>query len=233
MLRIGICDDLTASRMALRSALERLSSGCTFYEFSSGEGLLRWLEHHPNAIDVLFLDIEMHGLSGMETAHAIRQQDQQLLIVFLTGYADYVFDGYAVRAFDYLLKPLQPERLAALLSRIARELTARAPAFFTVRNTEGLFRIPKTEILYFYSERRLVYLVTANAQYPFYDKLDRVTAEAGDDFLRIHQRYLVRLSAIDRVAENTVFIGSARLPVSRANWAAVLSACARGLLEEM
>ena len=68
MLRIGICDDAIESRFALHSALERLSSGCICYEFSSGEGVLSWLQKHPDTLNLLFLDIEMNGISGMETA---------------------------------------------------------------------------------------------------------------------------------------------------------------------
>lgn len=75
MLRIGICDDAIESRFALHSALERLSSGCICYEFSSGEGVLSWLQKHPDTLNLLFLDIEMNGISGMETARQIRAPD--------------------------------------------------------------------------------------------------------------------------------------------------------------
>lgn len=232
MLRIGICDDAAAARLALRSALERLLPGCLPYEFSSGDGLLSWLDKHPNTMDLVFLDIEMDGTSGMDTARTIRARDSRLLIVFVTGYPDYVFDGYTVRALDYLLKPIQIDKLACVLARAQEQLADDAPEIFTLRNTGGIFRVPKREILYFYSDRRLVHLITAHADYTFYDKLDHTAQLAGPDFVRIHQRYLVRIDAIDRIDANQVLIGSTRLPVSRANRAAVLEACARGLLEE-
>lgn len=232
MLRIGICDDSAAARLSLRSALGRLVPGCLPYEFSSGEGLLSWLEKHPNAMDLLFLDIEMDGASGMDTAHTIRSRDSRLLIVFVTGYPDYVFDGYTVRALDYLLKPIRTDKLASVLARAREQLTDDAPELFTLRNTDGIFRVPKREILYFYSDRRLVHLVTAQADYTFYDKLDHTAQLAGPDFVRTHQRYLVRIDAIDRIDANQVLIGTTRLPISRANRTAVMEACARGLLED-
>src|SRR5699024_8928811 len=140
------------------------------------EGLLSWLTKHPNTIDLLFLDIEMGQMSGMDVARAIRAQNQRLHIVFLTGYADYVFDGYAVRALDYLLKPLSMDKLSSVLERAAHELENDAPETFSVHNTDGLFRVPKRDILYCYSDRRQVHLITRTAEYTFYDKLDQVEA---------------------------------------------------------
>ncbi len=228
MLRIGICDDAIESRFALRSALERLSSGCICYEFSSGEGVLSWLQKHPDTLNLLFLDIEMNGISGMETARQIRALQIHIPIVFLTGYADYVFDGYSVGAFDYLMKPLKTDKLAQVLTRVQEQqeqITA-----FVVQNHEGIYRIPFPDIRYFFSDRRLIHLITVHTEYTFYDKLNRVEECLPDEFIRIHQRYLVRIGAIDRIENQAVFLGSIRLPISRANRQSVLESCARGLL---
>ena len=100
MLRIGICDDVYDARLVLRSALERVLEKRRvqgqFWEFSSGEGLLRWLEGHAGELDIVFLDMEMGELDGMETARRLRAADGGLQLVFVTGYADHVFDGYSV-----------------------------------------------------------------------------------------------------------------------------------------
>ena len=89
MLRIGICDDSADARIALRAALERAldrrKGEGTFFEFSSGEGLLRWMEKHAGELDLVFLDIEMGELDGMETARRLRLADEGLQLVFVTG----------------------------------------------------------------------------------------------------------------------------------------------------
>ena len=76
MLRIGICDDVYDARLVLRSALERAlehrRSAGAFFEFSSGEGLLKWLEHHAGELDLVFLDMEMGELDGLETARRLQ-----------------------------------------------------------------------------------------------------------------------------------------------------------------
>ena len=106
MLRIGICDDNASARLTLRAALERsLEERRTegrFFEFSSGEGLLGWLSKHLGELDLVFLDIEMRALDGMATARRLRQLDETLQLVFVTGYAEHVFDGYAVGALGSL-----------------------------------------------------------------------------------------------------------------------------------
>ena len=95
------------------------------YEFSSGEGLCAWLPKRPGELDLLFLDVEMGGMNGMETARRIRQSDNGLLIVFVTGYANFVFDGYSVQALDYVMKPVKRERLAQLMERVEEQLRRR------------------------------------------------------------------------------------------------------------
>ena len=121
MLRIGICDDVYDARLVLRAALERVleekHSGAQFFEFSSGEGLLQWLGNHAGELDLVFLDMEMGELDGMETARRLRAADAGLQLVFVTGYADHVFDGYSVGALGYLMKPPKKEQLAQVLER--------------------------------------------------------------------------------------------------------------------
>ena len=121
MLRIGICDDLADARLMLRALLERILESqkvpVQFFEFSAGETLLGWYDHHVGELDILFLDMELHELDGMETARRLRQADSGLQLVFVTGYADYVFDGYSVGALGYLLKPPKQEQLEAVLER--------------------------------------------------------------------------------------------------------------------
>ena len=235
MLRIGICDDSADARIALRAALERAldrrKGEGTFFEFSSGEGLLRWMEKHAGELDLVFLDIEMGELDGMETARRLRLADEGLQLVFVTGYTDYVFDGYSVGALGYLMKPPQPDRLDEVLDRGLEARLRDGDKAFLCRSGETMYRIPKKSILYFASDRRQVSCVAAARTYTFYGKLDEVERDVGEGFVRIHQRYLVRSAAVDRLEGSQVFIGEEALPVSRACRSAALAALARTALE--
>ena len=236
MLRIGICDDSADARIALRAALERAldrrRGEGTFFEFSSGEGFLRWLEKHAGELDMVFLDIEMGELNGMETARRLRSADEGLQLVFVTGYTDHVFDGYSVGALGYLMKPPQPEQLDSVLDRAAEARLREGDKVFLCRSGETMYRVPKKSILYFTSDRRQVSCVSAVRTYTFYGKLDEVERVVGDGFVRIHQRYLVRAGAVDRLEGGQVFVGEESLPVSRAHRSAALAALARTALED-
>ena len=236
MLRIGICDDVYDARLVLRSALERALEARhiqgQFFEFSSGEGLLGWLEHHAGELDLVFLDMEMGELDGMETARRLRAADAGLQLVFVTGYADHVFDGYSVGALGYLLKPPTAEQLEAVLDRAQAALVRDLDRAYICRSGDIRYRIPIANILYFVSDRRQVTCVTEGRDYTFYGKLDGVAEEVGDGFVRIHQRYLVRSGAVDRIEGSEVVLRDGqRLPVSRSCQQSALLALPRAELE--
>lgn len=236
MFRFGICDDSADARCALRGILEQIieTQGleCQIFEFSSGEGLLRWMEKHAGELELVFLDMEMGELSGMETARQLRAMDDSLQMVFVTGYDQYVFEGYSVGALGYLMKPASREKLADIVDRAMMSFLREEDKTFLCRAGDTLYRIPKKNILYFCSDRRQVSCVTTGRTYVFYGKLDEVTDNIGRGFIRIHQRYLVRAEAVERLEGSEVFIGDSSLPVSRAYRTSVMAALARAALEE-
>ena len=179
------------------------------------------MEKHAGELDLVFLDIEMGELDGMETARRLRSADEGLQLVFVTGYTDYVFDGYSVGALGYLMKPPQPDQLDEVLDRGLEARLRDGDKAFLCRSGETMYRIPKKSILY----------VAAARTYTFYGKLDEVERAVGEGFVRVHQRYLVRSAAVDRLEGSQVFIGEEALPVSRACRSAALAALARSALE--
>ena len=217
---------------ALERALEARHIQGQFFEFSSGEGLLGWLEHHAGELDLVFLDMEMGELDGMETARRLRAADAGLQLVFVTGYADRVFDGYSVGALGYLLKPPTAEQLEEVLDRAQAALVRDLDRAYICRSGDIRYRIPIANILYFVSDRRQVTCVTEGRDYTFYGKLDGVAEEVGDGFVRIHQRYLVRSGAVDRIEGSEVVLRDGqRLPVSRSCQQSALLALTRAELE--
>ncbi len=218
MLRIGICDNEVQARDDLRIQLEKvLTEGKEeiVYEFSSGTGAVRWLRAHPGEIDLLFLDVEMEGMNGVEAAEALRTFDRTILIVFMTGYSDYVFDGYRVNALDYMMKPTEERQLARCMERVREQMTGRRDKMFVFKNTDGMFRMAKEDISYFYSNKRKVYLVNGEKEYPFYGRLDEVEEQVAGSFVRIHQRYLVNPDQVEHIGSAHVTVAGKILPVSR------------------
>lgn len=237
MLRIAICDDDINARDALHIQLESIlmeESEKIVYEFASGQTAVNWLLKHPGEIDLLFLDVEMPGVNGMETAERIREFDKNMMLVFVTGYADYVFDGYRVGALDYVIKPAGRERLYEIMKRVREQILSGAEKNFVFQNTEGTYRFSYEEILYFYSERRQVTIVTERGNFTFYGKLNQVEGQTGEDFVRIHQRYLVNGKKVSHIGSTSLFVGAGdketELPISRGLRETASSKLARILL---
>ncbi len=237
-LRIAICDDEEKARDNLRIELEKLMderSDEIVYEFSNGSTCANWVIAHPGEIDVLFLDVEMEKENGIDTARRIRNGGSNIFIVFVTGYTDYVYEGYRVEALDYLTKPVSRERLQEVLSRVKMRLKPQTEKAFVFKNGDGMYRMPYDDILYFYSDRRYVNLVTAAKTYTFYGKLNEVEERVGKTFLRIHQRYLVNGDKVAFLANGHLAVkdlDGERLPISRAYRETVLERLARNILGE-
>ena len=160
-------------------------------------------------------------------ARVCRELDIKMIYIS----TDYVFDGYSVGALGYLMKPPKPDQLDGVLDRAAEARLREGDQAFLCRSGETLYRIPKKSILYFASDRRQVTCVSAVRTYTFYGKLDDVERDVGEGFVRVHQRYLVRAGAVDRMEGTQVFVGGEALPVSRACRSAALAALARTALE--
>lgn len=233
MLRIAICDDETDARDALRIQLEQIlieDAEEIVYEFSSGTNAASWLANHPGEIDLLFLDVEMKGLNGMETAEKIRTFNDQLLIVFVTGYSDYVFDGYRVGALDYLMKPVAKDKLRHLIERVRTKFAQEESRTFTLKNMNGTWRFRLSDILCFYSDRRKVILMTAGGEYSFYARLDEIESQLSPDFVRIHQRYLINPGGVDYLGSESVTINGREFPCSRKYRETALPKIARSMM---
>ena len=234
MVRIGICDDTQETRFTLRASLERLLEGRAveyqMYEFSSGDGLLAWFAKHGAELDLVFLDIEMPGTSGLDTARSLRRAGGPLQMVFVTGHPDYVFDGYTVEALGYLLKPAKPQQLEDVLLRALAAMHRNADDVYLCANSEGMYRIPKRSILYFFSDKRRVTCVAKEGRYTFYARLAQVEQEVGAGFVRIHQRYLVNAAAVVHMDGSSATVGGETLPVSRACQPAAMLAITRASL---
>jgi two-component system response regulator LytT len=230
MLKIAICDDEREARETLGFALEKLTENAPdrlVYEFSSGQKAVRWLENHPGEIDLLFLDMEMKDLNGIQTAQAIREFDRNLMLAFVTGYENYVFEGYQTEAMDYLLKPVDMERLAAVLDRARSRLEKERERYFVFKNMDGIFRFSLEDIVLFYSQGRKVVVSAKNREYSFYEKLDQVE----NSFVRIHQRYLVNPAYVEFIGRNSVRILDKELPISRSLKDKALMALTKAIAE--
>lgn len=234
MINIGICDDEASMRKALRTPLELklqlLGADYQIYEYDSGEALTTRPE--AESLDILFLDIEMKKLSGMDTARNLRKRDARTLLIFVTAYPDYVFQGYEVHAFHYILKPYDEHKIQNVLEQALKELGKSQEQFFTLEQKSGILKIPMKKILAFSSDRRKIILSLKDGkQTDFYGKLDLVERDLPDYFIRCHNRHLVNLNYVTALEKDHCICGPLQFPVSRAFRQPLEIAFARLLLQ--
>lgn len=216
-MTIGICDDEKELRGSLRRVIEREAqlSGLDYKvsEYESGEEMLKALE--KDAPELLFLDIEMDGIDGMEAARAIRQTRKDTVIIFVTAYPDFVFQGYEVHAFHYILKPYKEEKIKEVFRMALEELNLQAEQYYAVEQKSGTLRLRLKEVRYFQSDRKKVIAETTEGKIEFYGKLSDIETSLPNYFIRIHNRYLVNLNYVTKVESSQCVCADEALPVSR------------------
>lgn len=208
--RIAICDDEPIFIDRIRNIL----LDCEIHAFTDSRKLLQAVEKDME-YDVIFLDIAMPGLDGIGLAKEIRENDSDVIIVFVTGRIEFMQTGYEVRAFRYLLKDQLERGLPVIWSDIERELADRRDQYFIFEFNRQTYRYACKEILYFESSLRRVLLHAKSGIATLYGNLDEIE-KAHPAFVRIHKSYLVNPRHIRALsAENVMTTDGEILPVSR------------------
>jgi two-component system LytT family response regulator len=183
--------------------------------------------------DVLFLDVEMPGVSGLELLGMIDDRDRPRHVVFVTAHEEFAVQAFEKAATDYLLKPVQKERLARTVERLREGPAAPGPALPPVRRVpcalaRAIKLVPVEEIEFVRSSEAGVHVVTAQGE--FFTELTLGVLEARAGLLRCHRQFLVNADRIDEIsmAENSLAVlrtrSGAAVPVSRRHLAEIRAA---------
>lgn len=224
-MRIAVCDDEKAQRSLIIKYLQEWAREngqiLEISEFSDGESLLFCWED-DRRFDLLILDIEMGALSGMELAGRIRREDEEISILFITGYETYMAQGYEVAAIQYLLKPLSKEKLFAVLGRLKRRQKPEEKLKFLTG--EGILLLTPSEIWFAEAQGHQSLLFTARGSYQLRHSMTELLKMLGEKkgFVRCHRCYLVNLRHISAITRTELVMDDfRRLPVSRSAYKAV------------
>lgn len=164
-LRVAIVDDLPMDAERLEKELSELAKGrfqLVCQRFSSGEDFTA--RFSSGAYDLIFMDIRMDGMNGIEAATFVRRSDPRCLIVFLTTSEDYAWQAFPVHAFDYLLKPCEPARLEGVLSEALRLMDTQETEI-EVRVARKTLRLPLNRIFYAEARNHFVIIATVEGEY--------------------------------------------------------------------
>ena len=197
-LKVILADDEPLARARLASLLDDLAGELAtevVAEAADGASALARAAELP--ADVILLDIQMPGLSGLEAARHIAALPAPPAIIFVTAYDEHAVRAFELRALDYLLKPVRRERLREALSRLRPLARADAEALaprrshFAVVEPGRVWRVPVADVLYLRAELRYVTARTREREYLLDESLVKLEEEFGDVFLRIHRNCLV------------------------------------------
>ncbi|MBR0484194.1 MAG: response regulator transcription factor [Oscillospiraceae bacterium] len=197
-MKIAICDDDRLLRERLGGAVQDYLRNCSVRLFSCGEELLK----HMTEFDVVFLDIEMPGLNGMQTAEHIRKLNKEIRIIFLTSHAEFMQDAFRVRAFRYLNKPVKSDALYEALAEAQNEISEKEKII--IRQKGRIWELELNHILYLeaFGDGTYVYDIHQNV-YSCSVQLKewtRILSEKG--FFQIHRTYLISLLYVQSIEKN-------------------------------
>lgn len=228
--RIAICEDNQRDAEYVRNIVkdwaEQMEFDLIIEHFPSAESFLfRYAEDKP--WDILLLDIEMQEMDGVNLAKKIREVDETVQIVFITGFPDFVGEGYEVAALHYLMKPVHKEKLYTVLDRAIKALLNKENSEKTIvlPTEEGFRRVAVQEIMYAESFAHNVKVTTKSECFLVRMSISNIEEMLGEGFVRCHRSYLVGIKNVARISKTEVILDSGKtLPLSRGAAAGVQKA---------
>ena len=215
--RVAIVDDNSTDAEFIQGILNRWAeqrlADIQAEVFSSAENFLFRYAEDKNW-DILLLDIEMGAMDGVTMAKRVRQNNEAVQIVFITGYSDYIAEGYEVAALHYLMKPVKREKLLTVLDR-ALEKRKQEERCLNLASSGEMVRLPFYEIRYLDVSANYV-TVHAKADYTVKRTLGDFEKELDDRFHRVGRGMILNLKYIQRVTKTDVYLSDGTvLPLPR------------------
>lgn len=220
MLKVAICDDQAVilnhyAEFIIKSA-QKHHLEVQVFQFLSGEALLFQFDEDPYYADIIYLDIFMNHMSGMETARELRAMNCKAQIIFLTSSADYVYEAFDVNAVQYLLKDkVTEQRFEEIFLRAVAQMKQQEEELFAfefqgVKKTVPLHQISHLEIW-----KRVVTVYWNDQKDEFYSSMKELEQKlASYHFVRVHRSFLVHLPFIQELQSSRIMLKNGKeIPV--------------------
>ena len=217
LIRIAICDDEKHMSDHIRAMasdfFRKKNREIQLRTFSSGEELLSY----DGQIDILFLDIQMKGMDGIETARKLRDSKFRGFLIFITVLKEMVFQSFEVQAYDYLVKPVEEKQFEKTMERLYTSMqNASEDSLLVQKGYEGRI-IREEEIIFCEIIDRKIYLNLASGEVvDYYERIENLETKLGSHFFRCHRSYLINLKHLKGYKNGTAYMDNGKeVPVSR------------------
>lgn len=218
MYRIAICEDDLAQlkylERCIENIFEEIETQVEIFTFNSGKEMLK---NNLEKIDIFLLDIQMEELNGMDVAKILRENNNEAEIIFVTAIVDYIQEGYKVRAYRYLLKPIKIEDLKEHLLSCIKDIAKKRDDFVLLKTKGEVHKIPIDKILYIEVIGRDIIIHTAEGEiYTTKNSMDNIEKSLKQyNFFRCHKSYLINIDYIQTIQKTTAIVNGEEVPISR------------------
>ncbi len=218
MLLISVVDDNPKDAAHLKSCVEEYcraeGHAALVQTYRDGVDFIRATDHY----DIVFLDIQMGKLDGLETARLIRKINRETILIFVTNMAQFAIKGYEVDALDFILKPASPASIRYVMDKAIQRLDNSTRSQFLLKTPEGTLSLSASDITYVeVFDHNLVYHTT-RGEHTVRGRLSDVAGKLDPDrFVMCSRSFIVNLRHVSSVAADHLLIGETRIPVSKSH----------------
>jgi len=209
-MKICICDDSLDVHSDIKKRLNDKINSDDFFEFTdvfSGEELINFYKN-KNTFDIIFLDIEMNGISGIDTAQEIRQYDSRVIIIFVSNHSQYMSDAFRVEALHFIVKPIREYEFDDVFVRAMNKYKlTHSHISFNIKGERHQVLID--DIIYVEGYHRYITVHTQNYSVEAVGKINEILAKLEPHgFVKVHQGFIVNLSCIRHISKNDITLSN-------------------------
>ena len=217
-MRIAICDDDERCVETASQYLDKIGKADFEYDtFPSGEDLLKVYRKSGCVFDVIFLDMEMEQLNGIETANHIRELDEHVIIVFVTSHTEYMRESFKCSPFRFLVKPVDEEEFETVFYDINKKLSKQRKVFAFTEN-KARIRLYCDDIIYCESQDHWIWIHTKEQTYKICKTLTDLHESLDKEIMyRVHKSFIINFQYIKSIKENDIqlYHCDKLIPISR------------------
>jgi DNA-binding LytR/AlgR family response regulator len=174
------------------------------------------IDEYKSDYDIIFLDIELVHLNGMDTAERVRKFDDHVTIIFVTNLAHFAIRGYEVNAHSFLVKPVSYFKFEREIEKALKKIANKSQQFIIVQTDEGLRKVPIFDVIYIESMKHELIINTIDGTYNLWGTLKEMEQKLSSlDFFRSNYCYLVNLARVKGIDGDYVLLDGVRLKISR------------------
>lgn len=221
VMNIAICDDNKIFREMLRDVtieyMEEKKYEYNLDTFTSGEELISAINREYINYNLVFLDILMDKLDGIEVAKILKNINENIEIIFVTTTKEFVFNGYDIGVLNYILKPFDKEKIKIEIERYMEKSNKNSDDKFYVTKKNGIEVLSIKDIFYFDIYNRIITVHTKNRNIQFYDKFKNIEKKFEEhSFIKCHRSYLVNCRYIEKIENSDIYMmNGEKIPISR------------------